>query len=212
MFSRVKLFLLFVISFILGGCSLLSSPSKIPYKLKFKKIWVRSTIEKPYFDYRRIHRMKPLVVDDLVIAGNSVDGLVAYEISTAREIWRKTIDGGVEAGVVRKGGFLYFGSGDGFFYKIEAMTGLEVWSFPIRAEGLGQPTISGNSVYFVAGNNIIYSLDITTGKSNWLYNRRDPSNISIRGSSRPTVDDSKVYVGFSDGAVVALSKSTGTLS
>lgn len=194
-----------------SGCSLLGTQGETSKKLKFEKVWVRSTLQAPYFSYRRVHRMKPLIIDDIIIAGNSVDGLVAYEKSTAKEIWRKKIVGGVESGIARKGGFIYFGAGDGFFYKVEAMSGIEAWSFPIRAEGLGQPTLSGNSVYFVAGNNIIYSLDITTGKSNWLYNRRDPSNISIRGGSRPSIDDSRVYVGFSDGALVALNKSTGSL-
>jgi outer membrane protein assembly factor BamB len=193
------------------GCSHIpnNSPSR---RLVLEKQWVRDTPNEEYYDFRRVHRMPPVLTKSMVIAGNSIDGLVAYDRKTAKELWRFNVEGGVEAGVAEQNEFLYFGAGDGFFYKIEKWTGRAVWSFPIRAEGLGQPTIQGNRIYFLAGNNVVYALDTETGKSAWLYNRRDPANISVRGGSRPSVDDSHVYVGFSDGSLVALKKATGTVA
>ncbi len=201
------------LTFITGLSTACVSWNTPPQKrLKISKVWVRNTPVKPYYDFRRVHRMTPVLTDSLVIAGNSIDGLVAYDRMSAKEIWRLSLEGGVEAGVAEDREFLYFGAGDGFFYKVKKMNGEVEWSFPIRAEGLGQPTLEGNRVYFLAGNNIIYCLNTDTGKSIWLYNRRDPSNISIRGGSRPSIDDSHVYVGFSDGSVIALKKTSGNLA
>ena len=202
-------FLMIVVLGLNSACVSLNTPPQ--KRLKIEKVWVRDTPEKPYFDFRRVHRMTPVLTETLVIAGNSIDGLVAYDRVSASEVWRLPLDGGVEAGVAEDRDHLYFGAGDGFFYKIKKINGEVIWSFPIRAEGLGQPTLEGNRVYFLAGNNIVYCLNTGTGKSVWLYNRRDPSNISVRGGSRPSVDDSNVYVGFSDGAVVALKKESGNL-
>lgn len=202
----------FLFIFALGlniSCASLQPPAE--KRLKITKVWVRDTPEFPYYDFRRVHRMTPILTDSLVIAGNSIDGLVAYDRFSAKEVWRLSLEGGVEAGAAEDGDHLYFGAGDGFFYKVKKLNGEVVWSFPIRAEGLGQPTIEGNRIYFLAGNNIVYCLNAGTGKSEWLYNRRDPSNISIRGGSRPSLDDANVYVGFSDGAVVALKKTSGSL-
>ena len=206
-------FKLIIISLLglLMGCGTLQSSPNTNKVIKIEKKWVRTTLEKPYYDFRRVHRMAPVFFDSLVIAGNSIDGLVAYDRQSAKEIWRRSIDGGVESGVALYNGFLYFGAGDGFFYKVNALTGEVIWTFPTRAEGLGQPTIHENSVYFIAGDNIVYSLNIENGKSLWLYNRRDPSNISVRGGSRPSVEGQRVYIGFSDGYVVALNRESGSL-
>jgi outer membrane protein assembly factor BamB len=155
--------------------------------------------------------MNPILFESMVIAGNSLDGLVAYDRTSAKEIWRKRIDGGVEAGAELAKEHLYFGAGDGFFYKISALTGETVWSYPIRAEGLGKPLIHKDRIYFLAGNNIVHALDMESGRSVWIYNRRDPSPISVRGGSQPAADEKNIYVGFSDGAVVALAQTSGNV-
>lgn len=193
------------------ACSSLSSRDSRPKRWVVEKQWVRSTYSQEYYDFRRIHRMSPILLDNAVITGNSLDGLVAYDRSSARLLWRKVVEGGVEAGAAFDKEHLYFGAGDGFFYKVNALSGETVWTYPIRAEGLGEPLVVGNRVFFLAGNNIVYCLDTDSGRSLWLYNRRDPSNISVRGGSKPSADDKNLYVGFSDGSVVALNLNSGNV-
>lgn len=182
-----------------------------PQRLAIDKQWVRSTLEKEYLGGRRIHRFSPIVTDDLIIQGNGIDGVVAYDRRWARERWRMSLADGVEAGATLSDGILYFGSGDGFFYALNASDGRQLWSYPLKAEGLGRPTVAGEDVYVLGGNNVAHSLNAKTGKLNWVYTRRDASNLSIRGGSQPLISGNIVYFGFSDGALVALSRSSGSV-
>lgn len=46
----------------------------------------------------------------------------------------------------------------------------------------------------------------------WIYNRRDPSLLSIRGGSQPKIYKDQVYFAFSDGYLVSLNYKTGQVS
>ncbi|MEK7357162.1 MAG: hypothetical protein AAB250_11985, partial [Bdellovibrionota bacterium] len=54
--------------------------------LSIENRWTRSTLKAEFLGYRRLNRMAPLVLDKLVIQSNAVDGIVAYERSTGRQI------------------------------------------------------------------------------------------------------------------------------
>lgn len=180
-------------------------------KLTYEKAWVRSSLAKQYYGNRRIHRFTPIVTDDLIIVGNGIDGLVAYDRNKILEKWRFQVQDGVEAGAYLSDGVLYFGSGDGNFYAVNAEDGRMLWSYPLKAEGIGMPTVSGDTVYVLGGNNVAHALEAKTGKLLWTYNRREASNLSIRGGSQPGVSGNLVYFGFSDGALVALNRTSGNL-
>ncbi|MES2964989.1 MAG: hypothetical protein V4760_13980, partial [Bdellovibrionota bacterium] len=60
--------------------------------------WTRSTLNRDFLGYRRLNRMAPLVLDKLVIQSNAVDGIVAYERTTGRQIWRMNVENGAEGG------------------------------------------------------------------------------------------------------------------
>jgi outer membrane protein assembly factor BamB len=180
-------------------------------QLAIEKQWVRSTLAKPYLGGRRLHRFTPIVTDDMIIEGNSIDGVVAYDRKRVFVRWRMNVFDGVEAGAQLYDGILYFGAGDGFFYAVNSVDCRVIWSYPLKAEGLGKPTVVGENVYVLAGNNIVHALNTKTGKLLWTYNRRDASNLSIRGGCQPAVVGDVVYVGFSDGSLVALNRNSGNV-
>ncbi len=66
-------------------------------------------------------------------------------------------------------------------------------------------------LYVLGGNNVAHALNAKTGKLVWIYNRREASNISVRGGSQPAIAGDLVLIGFSDGTLVALSKSSGSV-
>jgi outer membrane protein assembly factor BamB len=207
---RRKTALAFLFSFAgLLGCASMGPTDR--QTLVLEKAWVRSTPVKEYLGSRRQHRFAPIVYSDLVIAANSLDGIVAYDQKTVSVRWRLRLKDGVEGGAIIDGDNLLFGASDGFFYSVKAASGQINWTYPIKAEGLGEPFVIGGVVYFVAGNNVLLALQIDSGKLNWLYTRRDSSNLSIRGGSRPNVIGDVVYAGFSDGYLVALSRLSGSV-
>jgi len=197
------------ISFLLMGCTSLRPTGSNRFVVE--KMWVRNTLIKEDLGPRLVHRFQPIITDELIIQGNSKDSVVAYARVGLFERWRMQIKDGVEGGAEAVGDSLYFGASDGFFYSVDLRNGHIQWTFPTNAEGLSAPTVVNGTVYFLAGNNVAHALDAQTGKLKWVYTRRDTTNLSIRGGSRPAVAGDFVYIGFSDGFLVALDKNNGSV-
>ena len=197
-----------LLSLLLIGCSSLRST---PKRLVVERAWARSTLKSEYLGGRRQHRFAPILTENLILAANSIDGLVAYERSSGQMRWRMDIADGIEGGATLSEGKLYFGAGDGLFYAVNPLNGNILWTYPLKAEGLSRPTIKNGVVYVLGGNNVAHALDAKTGKLLWLYNRREASNLSVRGGSQPALSGDLVLIGFSDGALVALKKSSGSV-
>lgn len=191
------------------GCS--SVKKTASRELVLEPRFVRSTVQNEFFGYRRINRMSPLLTDKMVIQGNAIDGLVAYDRKTGSEIWRLKIENGVEGGVEIAGSTLYFGGGDGMLRSVNAETGAVNWMVPVRAELLAPPTLESGFLFVQTGADVIYGLESGTGKLLWTYNRQVTSNLSVRATTRPVVSGDKLMVGFSDGFLVALRKRDGAV-
>jgi outer membrane protein assembly factor BamB len=192
---------------VLGACT--TAPKA--RQARFEVNWVRSTLKNENYAYRHSERTAPVIDDDTVFQGNSLDGVSAYHRLTGQLLWRKVVENGVESGFAIEGSSLYFGGGDGQFYAVNKLSGKTLWIFPTRAENLAAPAVYGGIVYFLAGNNILYALDAKTGKQVWVYNRGDVSSLSIRGGSKPVLFQSTLYVGFSDGYLAAVDPKDGSL-
>ena len=201
--------LIVLLCFLSVGCG--TWPMAVGHQLKISRHWARDTQTKAQLGPHGQNDFAPLLTKDLIVVGNGVDGIVAYDRKSQAVRWRMPINGGVEAGAVIDGDSLYFGASDGLFYCVNTLKGTVNWTYPIRSEGLARPFFKDGVIYFLAGNNIAYALDAKTGKLRWLYTRRDQSNLSIRGGSQPNVFDGIVYLGFSDGNLVALKEATGSL-
>lgn len=213
----MKVILLGVLVFGLAGCTTAnksleqwSSLNSNKREYAVKTAWVRRTTEKENLGFRKINRMTPVIAGDLIIQGNGLDGIVAYNRESGREKWRLSIENGVEPSATLIRDRLFVGASDGNFYSIEASTGIVQWTFGTKAENLSAPLLEDGNIYFLAGNNVFYALDAATGKQLWLYSRQDTSQFSIRGGSQAALRNGVLYVGFSDGSLVALNAKTGS--
>lgn len=213
---RIFIFVALLIS--LSGCATITSTvekwrsansSKREYGVK--TAWVRQTTAQDNLGFRKINRMSPVLVGDLLLQGNSIDGLIAYDRETGHEKWRVKIVNGIEPSAAVIKDRLFVGASDGNFYSIEASTGKILWNFQTKAENLSAPLLEEGIVYFLSGNNVFYALDAATGKQLWLYSRQDTSQFSIRGGSQAAFKNGNLYVGFSDGSLVALNAASGAV-
>ncbi len=194
----------------LSSCSSLSNNhAKEKRQFQVRTLWVRRATETDNLGFRKINRMTPVIAGSLLIQGNGMDGITAYSRDTGQELWRLPIPNGVEGNATLIKDRLFFGASDGNFYSIEASTGRTVWSFSTKSENLGEPLLDDGIVYFLSGNNVIYALDASTGKQIWLHSRQDTSSFSIRGGSKPVIKNGKLFVGFSDGSLVAFNAKNG---
>lgn len=206
----VKSLLLICLSGALFSCAGLS---KYEPRREFvvNAFWAQDTLAHPNPAFRKINRMTPVVYKNSIIVGNAYDGLISYDLSSQRELWRVPIQFGIEASAVAAGDWLFVGSNNGKMYSIDMSNGNISWSFDTKSEVVAAPLLQGGAVYFVTGGQSLYALEAGSGKQLWVHSRQDTSNImTIRGGSTPAFADGLVYAGFSDGTLVALNAKTGT--
>lgn len=211
-FALLWAFFSFVTSLSCSSLPFISENSIEVREIHIERLWVRSTLEDSYMKARFIHRTSPLFFKNLIIQGNSIDSVTAYDQKTKRQKWRLKLEGGIESNIYQNGEHLYFGANNGYFYSVHANTGQIRWKFLLNSEGLGAPLIHKGVVYFVTGKDILYALKEKNGEKIWIYKDDQIFSIlSIRGVSRPAIHGNKIYVGFKSGNVLALNKKSGHL-
>ncbi len=198
--------------FIGGACSSFQV-SSLPRSStpEFQVKWVKPTYDESFVVHRKMNRMTPVVNESLVIQGNNLEDLVAYNRETGREVWRKNFKGGVEAGALQFKDRLYVTTNDGTVVALDIWTGKDIWSFATSSENISAPVMDTNSglLYFQNAQNIVFCLDAESGKQNWIYTKNDIALLTIRGAATPTLSQGFVFVGLSDGSFVALKASNG---
>jgi outer membrane protein assembly factor BamB len=207
-------FVFIAFGLLFAGCSSLEnwqSDTKSRRVFKTEKKWVRATNTEPNHKFRKINRFQPVIYKDMVITGNSLDGIAAYTRDGGHLKWKLPIVNGVESTASLINDRLFFGALDGQFYSVDADDGSVIWTFPTRIETLSEPLLVDGMVYILTGNNSLYALDAATGKKVWIYSRQETNALSIRGGSRPAFKNGSLYVGFSDGSIVSLLAETGTV-
>lgn len=209
---KPRLLFLIVSAVFVSGCSMISKINeKSNRKFVVNAQWVQDTLAKKNNEFRKINRMSPVIYKNTVVVGNSIDGLVSYDLGSKNVKWRLNIPYGVEASAASINDRLFVGSNNGRMYSINLQNGEIIWSFDSKSELVSEPLLNEGVLYFVSGSQALYALDAATGKQLWIHSRQDTtSSMTIRGGSRPSIANDVVYVGFSDGALVALNAKTGT--
>lgn len=108
-------------------------------------------------------------------------------------------------------GKVYFGSGDGNVYAVDATTGLLQWKFPTGDVVHASPAVANGTVYIGSWDGSFYAIDAETGTERWVFRAgEDPSTHNQVGfQSSAAVVDGVVYVGCRDSHVYALDAANG---
>lgn len=108
-------------------------------------------------------------------------------------------------------GRVYFGSGDGNIYALDAQTGVLQWKFGTQDVVRASPAIANNTVYIGSWDSYLYALDAETGAEKWRFKTgEDPIDHNQVGfQSSAAVVDGTVYVGCRDAHVYAIDAATG---
>jgi len=173
-----------------------------------------------------------------VVYINSFDGFVyALDVENGKLIWKFDTGGdkvfsatnlhGIQTGgqvvedpwdmylsspVVAKGK-VFVGSGNGYFWAINAKTGQLDWKF--RTEGVihSSPAISGDSVYFASWDSYIYALNCNNGSEIWRFKTGtdDINHNQVGFQSSPAISGNMLYIGCRDGNLRAIDRISGKL-
>jgi len=108
-------------------------------------------------------------------------------------------------------GKVYFGSGDGNVYAVNADAGTLVWKFPTKDVVHASPAVVNNTVFIGSWDSYFYAIDAETGLEKWSFKSGEDNSIhnQVGFQSSPAVVDGTVYVGCRDAHVYALDAATG---
>jgi outer membrane protein assembly factor BamB len=108
-------------------------------------------------------------------------------------------------------GVVYFGSGDGNVYAIDAASGALQWKFQTGDVVHASPAIADGTLYIGSWDTFFYALDAATGKEKWRYKTGEDHDIYNQTGiqSSAVVANGVVYFGCRDSKVYALDAQTG---
>ncbi|RYZ94321.1 MAG: hypothetical protein EOP11_26535, partial [Proteobacteria bacterium] len=106
-------------------------------------------------------------------------------------------------------GRIFVGTLAGDLYQFNLETGQEAWKVPLSAAVHGTFLEAFDRLYVATVDEALHAVDPATGKILWTYRRPAFSGTSIRGGGNPAAIGGKIWMGFSDGALVSIDPQTG---
>jgi eukaryotic-like serine/threonine-protein kinase len=108
-------------------------------------------------------------------------------------------------------GKVFFGSGDGNVYAVDAQTGVLQWKFATKDVVHASPAVVNGTVYVGSWDSYLYAIDAETGQEKWSLKTGEDAAIhnQVGFQSSPAVVDGVVYVGCRDAHVYAVDAATG---
>ena len=199
---------LFSLGFNWGDFSLKGKQAPL---IQIQTQWTADAIGKHELRPRLRHNIPPLPAGDLIIQGNRLNGVRAYNKNTGLLVWAFDIRPGAAGPLALLGDRLYFGSADGFFYSLHKGAGKLNWKFWTGSENSSAPLIHDNKIYWTSSNNKLYALSLS-GKPLWVYSGPPgPSGFVTKGRPRPAIKGQLIYTGF-HGTLFAINKDSGKLA
>lgn len=181
-------------------------------------VWQRALPGAPPDTATRTEPSSPAVDDRYVYVGytgaNALlvlsrrDGSVVFELPTHAP---------VASAPVLTDTFVYVTDTAGYtlaFRRDKLASGIPAWEHFSGAPILSEPTVEGGVVYLTNVDDLVYALDATTGALVWRYAHKleglRVAELELFGAPRPVLADDTLYVGFSDGFLVALGARDGS--
>jgi outer membrane protein assembly factor BamB len=108
-------------------------------------------------------------------------------------------------------GAVYFGSGDGNLYAVDAASGDLRWKFQTGDVVHASPAFADGVLYFGSWDSYFYAVEAATGKEKWRFHGgEDPVlHNQVGFQSSPAVANGVVYTGCRDSQLHALDAATG---
>src|SRR5215207_4748619 len=145
----------------------------------------------------------PVIGAEKVYIATKAGSLVALRLTDGRESWRIQLGNYISRATPALSGNTLFVAAGYSLLAIDAETGLERWSVPLRFAGSCSPVVVGDLVYVATQEGHVSAFAIQSGKEVW-HHRND--NL-LFGS--PAVAEGVVVIADEAGTVTAIDAGTG---
>ena len=147
----------------------------------------------------------------VVIVGSRKGELLCLDALDGRKIWTHKVNGPIDSRPTVDRRRVFFGTASGNLVALDLDSGEKLWSYAAQGEIASHPAVAGDLVLFSTNANEIFALDKRTGKWRWHFKQDVPDKMTVRGHGSPVVHGESVYVGFTNGKLVALDVKDGSL-
>jgi len=107
-------------------------------------------------------------------------------------------------------GYLLLGTRKGELLALSGKDGSMLWRSELSSEVMSAPQVSQGVIVVRTNDGKMFGLNAQSGERLWVYETIVPS-LSLRGVGAPLIVGDKVFAGFSNGKVAALTVSNGKL-
>ena len=156
-------------------------------------------------------KLKPTAGEGIIFISDREGQLFSIEPSSGKVIWKindKNVEYTSSPGI--GDGLVLVGTGDGRVIARESSTGVLRWVIRSSSEVLATPTSSGGITIVRSADGALVGLDSETGSEIWNYRRNAP-RLTLRGNSKPSIDEGVIFSALDNGRLIALDLKVGRL-
>ena len=150
------------------------------------------TTGNPYFNFTETLKF---AAGDRAVRGPGLNGLYALDLATGAERWHLFTPGENMPTPAAADGAVYFASGDGFAYAVDAQSGAVRWKSDVKCiDGMSSPLLVGGRLFFGGSHpDQFVALDAVDGKILWTRAFASPTPAGFGAATAAFAGD-KVFV------------------
>lgn len=187
--------------------------AQFSYRKVYKKAWTSKVKRKGFFRYKRREFASPVADGGRVFVGSDRGLFYAFDLEKGKKLWVFDAEGPIHGTGGAAEGRVFFGDNNGILYALEQESGEELWRESFMSPVQSAPLLVGNRLYGVTLNGTAFALEAASGQRIWTHPYEGGvTEMTIFGQSSPAydADTGRLYMGYSDGSLVALNSGTGS--
>ncbi len=185
---------------------------KQKYSAPVKRHWVVRFPKNSFFNAKPFQFANPIVDGDSLFGGANKNIFYAVDTRHGKKLWSYETLGSVQAQPALWKDWVYFGDSKGNIYALTKKEGERFWTTSVDGAVMSAPVLHDDKLYFVTLSKQVTALDPQTGKIIWqtLPLNRD-ADFTVLGSADPVFAFGKLWIGYSDGTLVAYAPESGEM-
>jgi outer membrane protein assembly factor BamB len=153
----------------------------------------------------------PVLAGEKIVFGSERFGLMALNKKSGQRLWRAKLDGSVQAAPLVSDTTVYAGTETGSLYDLDVAGGHERWHVMLSGPVQGSFLLAYQRLFVGTADEALHCLDPSTGNVIWSYRRPGFGGTSVKGGGSAAAVNGQIWVGFSDGNLVALNPESGAV-